>query len=150
MLLLGLRDTSTSAKSMTNRFAVAHKARTLMLTGGGWCEHFNQPMRLMACYSRRAQVLTSARTSPQVQWLAGGIHHLRACPRYCRSMPPKRNTERRVATAVRLPESLHHQLQDQADLRDVSVNFLVVRAVTRYLQSAPDPLALEEPVAMSA
>lgn len=82
--------------------------------------------------------------------LAAGIHHLRADSRYCRSMPSKRRTERRVATAVRLPESLHHQLQDQADLRDVSVNFLVVRAVTKYLQSAPDPLALEEPVARPA
>lgn len=47
---------------------------------------------------------------------------------------------------MRLPESLHHQLQDQAELRDVSVNFLVVRAVAKYLQSAPDPLALEGPV----
>ena len=53
-------------------------------------------------------------------------------------------TEKRVATAVRLPESLHHQLQDQAELRDVSVNFLVVRAMTKYLQNPPDPLALEE------
>lgn len=48
-----------------------------------------------------------------------------------------------MATAVRLPESLHAELQRQADDRDVSVNFLVVRAVTQYLDNAPDPLALE-------
>ena len=58
--------------------------------------------------------------------------------------------EKRIATAVRLPESLHHDLQDQAELRDVSVNFLVVRAVTQYLKNAPNPLALEEIVAKSA
>ena len=78
-----------------------------------------------------------------VFWLAGGIHHVRAGTGYCRGMPSQRTNEKRVATAVRLPESLHHQLQDQAEYRDVSVNFLVVRAVTQYLQNAPDPLALE-------
>lgn len=51
--------------------------------------------------------------------------------------------ERRVATAVRLPKHLHAELQRQADQRDVSVNFLIVRAVTQYLENAPDPLALE-------
>ena len=82
----------------------------------------------------------------QMLCLVAAIHHPRASIGYCRSMPRQRSTERRVATAVRLPESLHHQLQDQAELRDVSVNFLVVRAVAKYLQSAPDPLALEGPV----
>lgn len=78
------------------------------------------------------------------------IHHLRACTGYRGGMARQRKAEKRIATAVRIPESIHHQLQDQAELRDVSVNFLVVRAVTQYLQNAPDPLALEDPVARSA
>ena len=86
----------------------------------------------------------------QMLQLVAGIHHLRAGTGYCRIMARQRKMEKRVATAVRLPESLHHQLQDQADLRDVSVNFLVVRAVTQYLQNAPDPLALEGSAARSA
>ncbi len=104
----------------------------------------------MAYPTRRAQMLTSARILMQMLCLVAGIHHPRAGIGYRRSMPRQRNTEQRVATAVRLPESLHHQLQDQAELRDVSVNFLVVRAVAKYLQSAPDPLALEGPVSRSA
>ena len=51
---------------------------------------------------------------------------------------------RRVQTVVRLPESLHGQLVEQAEERDVSVNFLINRAVTRYLEAAPDPFAGEE------
>lgn len=62
-------------------------------------------------------------------------------------MPRRSESEKRVATAVRLPESLHAELQQQADDRDVSVNFLVVRAVTQYLENAPDPLALERAAA---
>lgn len=50
---------------------------------------------------------------------------------------------RRVPTTVRLPESLHSQLVEQADARDASVNFLINRAVTRYLEAAPDPFAGE-------
>ena len=49
----------------------------------------------------------------------------------------------RVATAVRIPEDLHRELQQAADTRDVSVNFLVVRAIERYLESAPDPRSFE-------
>ena len=55
----------------------------------------------------------------------------------------RRRAEKRVSTQVRLPESLHAQLVDQAEKRDVSVNFLINRALTRYLDSAPDPLAGE-------
>lgn len=39
----------------------------------------------------------------------------------------------RVATAVRLPVDLHNRLIGAADERDVSVNYLVVKAVARYL-----------------
>jgi predicted HicB family RNase H-like nuclease len=65
-------------------------------------------------------------------------------------MPRRTSSEKRIATAVRLPEDLHDELQRQADRRDVSVNFLVVRAVQRYLESAPDPTALETAAPRSA
>jgi predicted HicB family RNase H-like nuclease len=58
-------------------------------------------------------------------------------------MPRRPQSEPRVATAVRLPKALHDELHHQAELRDVSVNFLVIRAVTQYLASAPDPLGAE-------
>lgn len=44
--------------------------------------------------------------------------------------------ERRVATAIRLPADLSKQLRDEAARRDVSMNYLIVRAVTRYLENA--------------
>lgn len=48
-----------------------------------------------------------------------------------------------MSTAIRLPANLHAELQRQAEERDVSVNYLVTRAVDHYLrQLAPaDPLA---------
>jgi hypothetical protein len=52
---------------------------------------------------------------------------------------PKIYTEPRVATAVRLPSSLHDELQTAANERDVSVNFLVTRAVSAYLAQLPPP-----------
>lgn len=55
----------------------------------------------------------------------------------------RRRREKRVSTQVRLPESLHAQLVAQAEERDVSVNFLINRALTRYLDSPPDPIAGE-------
>lgn len=65
-------------------------------------------------------------------------------------MPRNARSEKRIATAVRLPEHLHNELQQQAELRDVSVNFLVVRAVTQYLEGLPDPMAFERPSSQSA
>jgi predicted HicB family RNase H-like nuclease len=62
-------------------------------------------------------------------------------------MPRQPRSEERVATAVRLPKHLHDELQRQAELRDVSVNFLVVRAVAQYLETAPDPNELDRPLA---
>jgi len=50
---------------------------------------------------------------------------------------PRVYEERRVTTAIRLPESTHDKLREEARERDVSVNFLVVRAVERYLSSMP-------------
>jgi hypothetical protein len=45
---------------------------------------------------------------------------------------PKVYDERRITTAVRLPESLHGWLKSAARERDVSVTYLVVRALEDY------------------
>ena len=50
---------------------------------------------------------------------------------------PRIYEEPRVATAVRLPASLRDELQAAAVERDVSVNFLVTRAVLDYLRRLP-------------
>ena len=50
---------------------------------------------------------------------------------------PKVYDEPRVATAIRLPTSLHEELQAVASERDVSVNFLVTRAVSTFLAELP-------------
>jgi predicted HicB family RNase H-like nuclease len=65
-------------------------------------------------------------------------------------MPRRTDTEKRIATAVRLPQHLHDELQRQAEQRDVSVNYLVVRAVSQYLETAPDPAAFERSSSQSA
>lgn len=44
---------------------------------------------------------------------------------------------KRVATAVRIPEDLHARLDATATERDVSINYLVTRAVERYLDTMP-------------
>jgi hypothetical protein len=57
---------------------------------------------------------------------------------------PRVYDEARVSTAIRLPASLHGQLQRAAVARDVSVNALVTRAVEDLLErlpSAPDRAA---------
>jgi predicted HicB family RNase H-like nuclease len=50
---------------------------------------------------------------------------------------PKVYEEKRVPTAVRIPESLHRQLQAAADEREISVNFLIVRAIKKHLEQLP-------------
>lgn len=47
---------------------------------------------------------------------------------------PKKFHEKRVTTAIRLPEGLHERLHAAADERDVSVNLLVTHAVSEYLE----------------
>ena len=47
---------------------------------------------------------------------------------------PKIHKEKRVTTAVRLPESLHESLAEAASERDLSANYLVVRALEDYLE----------------
>lgn len=64
------------------------------------------------------------------------IHHLRARSTYVRRMATN-GSSRRVATAVRFPEDLHKRLQEHADMRDVSVNWLVTRAVEQFLEGLP-------------
>jgi predicted transcriptional regulator len=46
---------------------------------------------------------------------------------------PRTYVEARVATAVRLPESVHRRLHEAAVDRDVSANLLITRAVTEFL-----------------
>ena len=43
--------------------------------------------------------------------------------------------EGRISLHVRVPTELLERLRDEADQRDVSVNFLAVRAFTRYLEN---------------
>jgi hypothetical protein len=50
---------------------------------------------------------------------------------------PRTYDEPRVATAVRLPESIHRRLHDAACDRDVSANLLVIRAVSELLDRLP-------------
>ena len=40
----------------------------------------------------------------------------------------------RTVTAIRLPAELHRRLRDAADDRDLSVNYLVVKAVEEFLE----------------
>jgi len=50
---------------------------------------------------------------------------------------PKICEEPRVATAIRLPVSVRDELLAAATERDVSVNFMVTRAVVQYLSRLP-------------
>jgi len=50
---------------------------------------------------------------------------------------PRIYREPRVTTAIRLPTSLRDELRSAAVERDVSVNFLVNRAVLDYLRRLP-------------
>lgn len=40
----------------------------------------------------------------------------------------------RMTTAIRFPEELHDQLKTAAEDRDLSINFLVVKAVEEFLE----------------
>ena len=48
------------------------------------------------------------------------------------------SNERRIATAVRLPESIHERLRRAAEERSVSANLLVTKALAEYLDRLPD------------
>lgn len=47
---------------------------------------------------------------------------------------PRLYSEPRVQTAFRLPQSLLHRLQAEADAREVSANYLVVKAIETHLR----------------
>ena len=50
---------------------------------------------------------------------------------------PRTYQEPRLATAVRLPESIHLRLRTEAASRQVSANLLVERAIVAYLNRLP-------------
>jgi len=50
---------------------------------------------------------------------------------------PRVYLEARRATAVRLPVSLHERLRAEADLRLVSANLLIERAISEFLDRLP-------------
>lgn len=54
---------------------------------------------------------------------------------------PRVYAEPRVSTGIRLPKSLHEQLLAMADERDVSVNWLMTRALERYVEQQRTPRA---------
>lgn len=54
---------------------------------------------------------------------------------------PRTFDERRIATAVRMPESLHRRLHDAASDQQVSANLLVTTAVMEYLDRLPSTRA---------
>jgi len=47
---------------------------------------------------------------------------------------PKVHHQKRVTTAIRVPEDLHGRLARAAEERELSVNYLVVRAIEDFLQ----------------
>lgn len=48
---------------------------------------------------------------------------------------PKIYSEPRVSTGLRLPKSLHERILAMADERDVSANWLITRAIERYVEA---------------
>lgn len=50
---------------------------------------------------------------------------------------PRTYDEPRVATAVRLPASVHQRLHEVASEREVSANLLITRAVSELLERLP-------------
>ena len=63
---------------------------------------------------------------------------------------PKKFHDRRVTTAVRLPERLHRRLSETAEDRDTSINHLMVKAAEHYLDRLPaiEPVESDDEVAV--
>lgn len=70
----------------------------------------------------RAKSPTNRRAEPRVWSLMGR---------------PRTYLEPRRTTAVRLPVSLHERLRVEADLRLVSANLLIERAISEFLERLP-------------
>jgi predicted transcriptional regulator len=45
----------------------------------------------------------------------------------------------RTTTAIRFPEDVHQRLKDAAEERDLSINFMVVKAVEEMLENLDRP-----------
>ena len=52
---------------------------------------------------------------------------------------PRTYTEERISTQVRIPASTHRRLRKEAADRDVSVNYLINRAVDQFLRDLKRP-----------
>lgn len=93
----------------------------------------------------RTAVLSLAPTAALIQHGNMKRGCARANPRLCYTprlglaamSRPRAFEEKRIATAVRLPESVHRRLHQAATERDVSANLLVTRAVSDYLDRLP-------------
>ena len=48
-------------------------------------------------------------------------------------MTAMKNKKTRTATAIRFPDAIHDELVQAAEDRDLSVNYLVVKAVEEFL-----------------
>lgn len=46
---------------------------------------------------------------------------------------PKKQSKARVGTAIRFPEAMHDRLEAEARARDLSINFLVIKACGEFL-----------------
>lgn len=44
-------------------------------------------------------------------------------------------SKQRTTTAIRFPDEIHERLKQAADERDLSINFLVVKAVEEFLDN---------------
>ena len=63
---------------------------------------------------------------------------------------PRQYTEERITTAIRVPLSLHRRLQEEAGVRDTSVNHLFLRAASYYLDHVLPPLGPSEDGSIAA
>jgi predicted HicB family RNase H-like nuclease len=52
---------------------------------------------------------------------------------------PKKYTQERATTAIRMPKELHQRLQEAAAERDISANLLAVKAIASYLDQLVPP-----------
>lgn len=70
-------------------------------------------------------------------------HPLACCEEVIRIGRRRRYDPDRVTTAVRIPAEIHQKLQEEAEARDVSLNYLLVRGAELVLQRLT-PLATTE------
>src|SRR5690349_4482180 len=84
-----------------------------------------------SCSTNRFDLQKSA--VPRVS--AREIHHSQAVGAYLQHMArPKIHPDDRVTTAIRIPKDLHEQLRQAAEERQLSVNYLVVKALEDFVE----------------